>query len=44
MEIFNREDASLNAAANVTRGAGIFYKKDFDRIRDLFERRRAGEE
>ena len=40
LEIFNREDASLNAAANVTRGAGFFYKKDFDRIPDLFKRQR----
>ena len=37
LEIFNREDASLNAAANVVRGAGVFYKKDFDRIPDLFK-------
>ena len=38
MEIFNREDASLNAATNVTRGVGVFYKKDFDKIKDLFKR------
>lgn len=37
LEIFNREDASLNAAANIVRGAGVFYKKDFDRIPDLFK-------
>lgn len=38
MEIFNREDASLNAATNITRGVGLFYKKDFDRIPELFRR------
>ncbi|MEM7039688.1 MAG: hypothetical protein AAF570_22130, partial [Bacteroidota bacterium] len=38
-EIFNREDVSLNTANNISRGAGIFYKKDFDRIGDLFRRK-----
>lgn len=38
MEIFNREDAGLNAAMNITRGVGVFYKRDFDRIPDLFKR------
>lgn len=37
LEIFNREDASLNSNLNITRGVGVFYKKDFDRIRDLFK-------
>ncbi len=39
LEIFNREDVALTSATNVTRGAGVFYKKDFDRIADLFSRR-----
>ncbi len=38
LEIFNREDVALTSATNVTRGAGVFYKKDFDRIADLFRR------
>jgi len=41
LEIFNREDITLNSAANITRGAGIFYKKDFDQIGDLFRKRKA---
>lgn len=40
LEIFNREDITLNSAANITRGAGLFYKKDFDQIGDLFRRRK----
>lgn len=40
MEIFNREDASITNANNVTRGTGMFYKKDFDRLKDLIEKRK----
>jgi hypothetical protein len=36
MEIFNREDASITNSNNVTRGTGLFYKKDFDRLSDFF--------
>lgn len=39
MEIFNREDAALNNANNVSRGLGLFYKKDFDRLSDLLKKR-----
>lgn len=39
MEIFNREDASITNTYNVTRGSGLFYKKDFDRLKDIFDRR-----
>jgi hypothetical protein len=36
MEIFNREDFSLTSVNNVSRGIGLFYKKDFDRLKDFF--------
>ncbi|MEM6271642.1 MAG: translocation/assembly module TamB domain-containing protein [Bacteroidota bacterium] len=39
VEIFNREDITLNTANNVSRGTGLFYKKDFDRFSDLFGKR-----
>ncbi|MBP6639269.1 MAG: translocation/assembly module TamB domain-containing protein [Bacteroidia bacterium] len=41
MEIFNREDASITNANNITRGTGLFYKKDFDRLKEFFETRKA---
>ncbi len=39
MEIFNREDFSLSSTNNVSRGSGLFYKKDFDRLKDFIGRR-----
>jgi hypothetical protein len=41
MEIFNREDFSITTTNNVSRGTGLFYKKDFDRLSDFLSRRRA---
>ncbi len=41
MEIFNREDASITNANNITRGTGLFYKKDFDRLKEFFETKKA---
>lgn len=40
IEVFNREDASFSNTANISRGTGVFYKKDFDRLKDLIETRR----
>jgi hypothetical protein len=41
MEIFNREDASITNANNITRGTGLFYKKDFDRLKEFFQSKKA---
>lgn len=43
MEIFNRENAGLNNTYNNTTGAGIFYKKDFDRLVELFGKKEESE-
>jgi TamB, inner membrane protein subunit of TAM complex len=40
MEIFNREDFSITSTNNVSRGTGIFYKKDFDRLAEVFDAQR----
>jgi hypothetical protein len=39
VEIFNREDVTLNTANNISRGTGLFYKKNFDRFSELFRSR-----
>jgi hypothetical protein len=39
VEIFNREDASLSNRNNSSQGTGIFFKKDFDRLKDLARRK-----
>ncbi|MDW8157564.1 MAG: translocation/assembly module TamB domain-containing protein [Bacteroidia bacterium] len=36
IDIFNRENAISNTVASTSRGAGIFYKKEFDTFSDLF--------
>ena len=37
-ELFNRENNTFVSQMNTSRGAGIFYKKDFDRIEELFRK------
>ena len=39
LEIFNREDAGITSRNNVSQGAGVFFKKDFDQVSDLFKKR-----
>lgn len=40
VEIFNRESANMTSVRNsYTTGGGIFYKKDFDRLSELFRKR-----
>lgn len=41
LEIFNRENYSISNANSNTTGAGVFYKKDFDRLIDLLKNKRA---
>ena len=41
MEIFNREDFSINSTNDVSRGSGLFYKKDFDQLSDFLRRNAA---
>lgn len=36
IDIFNRENTISNTIASTSRGAGIFYKKEFDKFSDLF--------
>jgi hypothetical protein len=36
IDIFNRENTISNTVASTSRGAGIFYKKEFDKFSDLF--------
>ena len=39
VEIFNRESANMTSVRNsYTTGGGLFYKKDFDRVSELFRR------
>lgn len=35
VQVFNRENMVTNTIASTNRGLGIFYRKDFDRLRDL---------
>lgn len=37
LEIFNRENFTLTNVNSNTTGAGLFYKKDFDRLIELFQ-------
>lgn len=36
VEVFNRENQNISQIVNNTTGIGIFYKKDFDNLLDLF--------
>ena len=36
LEVFNRESSTLSSATTNTTGAGIFFKKDFDNLIELF--------
>ncbi|MCB9230184.1 MAG: translocation/assembly module TamB domain-containing protein [Bacteroidia bacterium] len=38
LEIFNRESTGLKTSNTNTTGVGVFFKKDFDNLRDLFGR------
>jgi hypothetical protein len=40
MEIFNRENVNVNYTYSNVSGAGLFFKKDFDRIAELFQSRK----
>lgn len=42
MEVFNREEATVSNNNNISRGVGLFYKKDFDRLSDLFKKKNKG--
>lgn len=35
LEFFNREDANVTTRNSSSQGAGVFFKKDFDRLKDL---------
>lgn len=39
VEIFNRETQTTGDNVNTTRGLGIFYRRDFDRLIDFFKKR-----
>lgn len=40
LDIFNRENVSSNTVVSTNRGVGIYYKREFDTLRDLFRRKR----
>ncbi|MBX3102665.1 MAG: translocation/assembly module TamB domain-containing protein [Bacteroidetes bacterium] len=44
VEIFNRENLVTNALASTNRGAGIFYRKDFDRLTEILGGKKSGTE
>lgn len=39
LEFFNREDANITTRNSSSQGAGVFFKKDFDRLKDLTGRK-----